>query len=125
VICLSLRLPTVSVEEAKVETDYSSSVHWLFIFQKHWLCIEESKVETYYSSSVNWSFIFKKHWMCILSPFEVAKVIDRAKGLIMAQPGCREEEAYASLRRQAMESSSKIADFAKDVLTVSEVLKDK
>jgi hypothetical protein len=41
------------------------------------------------------------------------KVIDRAKGLIMAQPGCREEEAYSSLRRQAMESSRKIGGLRK------------
>ena len=53
------------------------------------------------------------------------KVIDRAKGLIMAQRGCTEEEAYTSLRRQAMDGNRKIADFAKDVLMVSEVLKGK
>lgn len=53
------------------------------------------------------------------------KIIDRAKGLIMAQRGCSEEEAYASLRRRAMDSNRKIADFAKDVLMVSEVLKGK
>lgn len=53
------------------------------------------------------------------------KVIDRAKGLIMTQRGCSEEEAYASLRRRAMDSNRKIADFAKDVLMVSEVLKGK
>lgn len=53
------------------------------------------------------------------------KVIDRAKGLIMAQRRCTEEEAYASLRRQAMDSNRRIADFAKDVLMVSEVLKGK
>ena len=33
--------------------------------------VEEAKVETDYSSSVHWSFIFQKHWLCILSPFEV------------------------------------------------------
>ena len=53
------------------------------------------------------------------------KVIDRAKGLIMAQRGCTEENAYASLRRRSMESNRKIADFAKDVLRVGEVLKVK
>ena len=53
------------------------------------------------------------------------KVIDRAKGLIMAQRGCTEEDAYASLRRRSMESNRKIADFAKDVLRVGEVLKVK
>lgn len=53
------------------------------------------------------------------------KVIDRAKGLIMAQRGCTEQEAYTSLRRQAMDGNRKIADFAKDVLMVSEVLKGK
>jgi response regulator NasT len=53
------------------------------------------------------------------------KIIDRAKGLVMAQRGCTEEEAYATLRKQAMDGNRKIADFAKDVLMVSEVLKGK
>jgi two-component system, response regulator / RNA-binding antiterminator len=53
------------------------------------------------------------------------KIIDRAKGLIMSQRGCSEEEAYASLRRRAMDSNRKISDFANDVLMVSEVLKGK
>jgi response regulator NasT len=53
------------------------------------------------------------------------KIIDRAKGVIMAQRGCTEEEAYSSLRKRAMDGNRKIADFARDVMMVSEVLKGK
>lgn len=51
------------------------------------------------------------------------KTVDRAKGLLMAARGIGEEEAYALLRRTAMDQGKKIGDVAAAIVTASELLK--
>jgi response regulator NasT len=50
------------------------------------------------------------------------KLIDRAKGVLMKARKLSEEEAYAALRRMAMERSITIGDVAKRLLEVSDLL---
>jgi two-component system, response regulator / RNA-binding antiterminator len=54
---------------------------------------------------------------------ESRKVIDRAKGILMQVKGLPEEEAYALLRKTAMNEKRKIADVAQAVITAAELLK--
>lgn len=51
------------------------------------------------------------------------KTVERAKGLLMKERGIGEEEAYALLRKLAMNSGRPIAAVAADLLTFSGVLK--
>jgi response regulator NasT len=51
------------------------------------------------------------------------KVIDRAKGILMKARKLNEEEAYALLRRTAMNEKKKIAEVAQSVVTAAELLK--
>jgi response regulator NasT len=48
---------------------------------------------------------------------ENRKVIDRAKGLLMRSRGISEEEAYALMRRTAMNQNRKIIDIAQSLVT--------
>ena len=57
------------------------------------------------------------------SALEARKVIDRAKGILMKLKGLSEEEAYALLRKTAMNEKRKIADVAQSVITAAELLK--
>ena len=57
------------------------------------------------------------------SALEERKVIDRAKGLLMKLRHLSEEEAYATMRRAAMNENKKIAEIAQAVLTAAEMLK--
>jgi len=50
------------------------------------------------------------------------KLIDRAKGLIMAQRKVDEAEAYRLLRRAAMDRNLRIADVAENIIAAAEVL---
>jgi response regulator NasT len=50
------------------------------------------------------------------------KVIDRAKGLLMARNGLSEEEAYARLRKTAMDRGLRLADVAQRLIDVADVL---
>lgn len=54
---------------------------------------------------------------------EERKVIDRAKGLLMRARGIGEDEAYAMLRRTAMDQGRKIAEVAQALVTAAELLK--
>ena len=54
---------------------------------------------------------------------EERKVIDRAKGILMKLRNLTEEEAYALMRRAAMNENKKIAEVAQAVLTASEMFK--
>lgn len=49
------------------------------------------------------------------------KVIDRAKGLLMKRKGLAEEDAYALLRRTAMQQNRKLVDIAQSVVTAFEM----
>jgi two-component system, response regulator / RNA-binding antiterminator len=57
------------------------------------------------------------------SALESRKVIDRAKGILMKLKNLSEEEAYALLRKTAMNEKRKIADVAQSVITAAELLK--
>src|SRR5579862_5568799 len=54
---------------------------------------------------------------------EERKVIDRAKGILMKAKSLSEEEAYALLRRTAMNENRKISEVAQSILTAAELLK--
>jgi response regulator NasT len=51
------------------------------------------------------------------------KVIDRAKGILMNIRNVSEPEAYALLRKTAMNENKKIAEVAQSVVTAAELLK--
>ncbi len=53
---------------------------------------------------------------------EERKVIDRAKGLLMKAKGIQEDEAYAMLRKTAMNQNRRVADVAEALVTASELL---
>jgi len=50
------------------------------------------------------------------------KVIEKAKGIVMHQRGLTEDQAYSSLRRMAMDQSLPLAEVARRVITVAELL---
>jgi response regulator NasT len=51
------------------------------------------------------------------------KLIDRAKGILMKAKNLSEEDAYALMRRTAMNENKKIADLAQSIVTAAELLK--
>lgn len=53
---------------------------------------------------------------------EERKQIDRAKGIIMKQKGCDEQDAYQALRKTAMDQNRRIADVAKNIISLSGLL---
>jgi response regulator NasT len=57
------------------------------------------------------------------SALEERKVIDRAKGILMKAKNLTEEEAYALMRRTAMNENKKIAEIAQSIMTAAEMLK--
>jgi response regulator NasT len=54
---------------------------------------------------------------------EERKVIDRAKGILMKAKKLTEENAYALLRKTAMNENKKIAEVAQSVVTAAELLR--
>ena len=54
---------------------------------------------------------------------EERKVIDRAKGVLMRAKGIGEEEAYALMRKSAMDQGKKLAELAQALVTAAELLK--
>ena len=50
------------------------------------------------------------------------KTIDRAKGLLMKAKGLSEEDAYALLRKTAMDQGRKVADVASALVTAADLL---
>ncbi|RDJ22952.1 ANTAR domain-containing protein [Bosea caraganae] len=57
------------------------------------------------------------------SQLEERKAIDRAKGIVMRLKGLGEDEAYALMRRTAMNEKRKLAEIARSIITAAEVLK--
>jgi two-component system, response regulator / RNA-binding antiterminator len=57
------------------------------------------------------------------SELEERKTIDRAKGILMLRRSIPEAEAYALMRKTAMNESRRIADVAQSIITASELLK--
>ncbi len=56
------------------------------------------------------------------STLEDRKCIDRAKGILMDRKGMSENEAYGSLRKLAMDRNLTIADVARRLIQMSEIL---
>ena len=56
------------------------------------------------------------------SQIEDRKVIDRAKGILMKARKIPESEAYALLRKAAMNENRRIAEIARSIITASELL---
>lgn len=54
---------------------------------------------------------------------EERKVIDRAKGIMMRAKAITEDEAYALMRKAAMDQGRKLADVAQALVTAAELLK--
>jgi two-component system, response regulator / RNA-binding antiterminator len=54
---------------------------------------------------------------------EERKVIDRAKGILMRAKGIGEDQAYALLRKAAMDQGKRIADVAQALVTATELLR--
>ncbi|NKX44444.1 ANTAR domain-containing response regulator [Roseicyclus persicicus] len=54
---------------------------------------------------------------------EERKVIDRAKGLLMKAKGIDEDEAYAILRKAAMDQGRKVVDVAQALVTAAGLLR--
>ncbi|MDV3239234.1 MAG: ANTAR domain-containing protein [Gammaproteobacteria bacterium] len=50
------------------------------------------------------------------------KVIERAKGILMRQRRCSEDEAYRALRRSAMERNRRLVEVAQSVIDAAELL---
>ena len=57
------------------------------------------------------------------SQLEDRKVIDRAKGILMKAKNLTEEQAYALMRKAAMNENKKIAEVAQSVITAAELFK--
>jgi response regulator NasT len=57
------------------------------------------------------------------SQLEDRKLIDRAKALIMRAKSVSEEEAYALMRKAAMNENKKIAEIARSIITAAELLR--
>jgi response regulator NasT len=57
------------------------------------------------------------------SALEERKVIDRAKGILMKAKNLTEEQAYALMRKTAMNENKKIAEVAQSVITAAELFK--
>jgi response regulator NasT len=53
---------------------------------------------------------------------EERKLIDRAKGILMDRRGLSEKDAYQMLRKTAMDRSSRIADVAKQLVEMADLL---
>lgn len=56
------------------------------------------------------------------SALERRKVVDRAKAILMKTRQISEDEAYALLRRTAMEESKRISDIAQSIVTAADLL---
>src|SRR5215510_2743952 len=56
------------------------------------------------------------------SALDDRKVIDRAKGILMRAKNLSEEDAYALLRKTAMNENKKVADIAQSIVTAAELL---
>ncbi len=54
---------------------------------------------------------------------EERKVVDRAKGILMTHKGLSEADAYALLRRAAMNEKKRIAEVAASIVTAAELLR--
>ncbi|MGZ9014537.1 MAG: ANTAR domain-containing protein [Burkholderiales bacterium] len=49
-------------------------------------------------------------------------MIDKAKGIVMQQRGLTEEQAYSALRKMAMDQSVPLAEVARRIISVAQLL---
>lgn len=54
---------------------------------------------------------------------EERKLVDRAKGILMKQRNVTEEEAYALMRKTAMNENLKLSDVAQSIITAAKLFK--
>jgi two-component system, response regulator / RNA-binding antiterminator len=54
---------------------------------------------------------------------EERKLVDRAKGILMKQRSINEEEAYALMRKAAMNENLKLSDVAQSIITAAKLFK--
>jgi response regulator NasT len=54
---------------------------------------------------------------------EERKLVDRAKGILMKERGLNEEQAYALLRKAAMNENLKLSQVAQSIITAAKLLK--
>lgn len=59
----------------------------------------------------------------VRNQLEDRKVIDRAKGIIMQARQIGEEDAYAAMRRTAMNEKKKLVDVAQAIVTAADLLR--
>ena len=59
----------------------------------------------------------------VRSDLKDRKLVERAKGLLMKQRGCDEEEAYAALRTLAMKQNKRLGEIAESVINAAALLK--
>ncbi len=50
------------------------------------------------------------------------KLVERAKGIVMKQRSCTEEQAYALMRKLAMDRNQRIADVAENIIDMAKLL---
>jgi response regulator NasT len=50
------------------------------------------------------------------------KLVERAKGILMQQRDCSEDEAYRALRKMAMERNMRLAELARQLVSVAQLL---
>jgi response regulator NasT len=67
----------------------------------------------------------QKHIKELKTSLADRKVIDRAKGLIMEQRNCSEDEAYRLLRTSAMNQNMRLAQLAQNILATASLLEPK
>lgn len=53
---------------------------------------------------------------------EERKIMDKAKGIIMEQRNCNEEEAYKILRKLSMENNKRIVEVAEQIISITGAL---
>ena len=61
--------------------------------------------------------------LAVRATIEERKVIERAKGMLMAHQGLSEEGAYSAMRDKSMSQNQKLIDVAKSILSLFEFLK--
>ncbi|HKQ82012.1 MAG TPA: ANTAR domain-containing protein [Steroidobacteraceae bacterium] len=54
---------------------------------------------------------------------EERKLVDRAKGILMRKRGVSEDDAYALMRKTAMNENRRIAEIAQSIVTAAQLLK--
>jgi response regulator NasT len=63
------------------------------------------------------------NWQARVSNSEDRKLIDRARGILMKERNCSEEEAYNLMRKAAMSENMRIAEVAQSIITAARLLR--